>query len=661
MIELWRSRSRALSAFLVCCLFLLNDSFCLSLNHEGVALLRFKEEIESDPHGALSNWIDEVGVETPCSWFGVQCSQGYVVILNLKNLCLQGTLTPHIGNLIHMKSIMLRNNSFSGLVPEEIVNLKELEVLDIGYNNFSGLFPCDLGNNLSLTILLLDNNELLRSTRPEIYLLQKLSEAQVEDSLLSASKHSPSCNSLLMSWNSLKTKKVSARKLLQQTPRPPFFRFLPPPTPPRVFLPPPPISNSAPAPLPTPAPTPTPPPSPPPTPPPSPSPLTPTSSPSPANRTTTPFSHPNPSETPATSSSKKSNSNNRLIMSAAIAGPLLLLILIFGIFIYRSGKVTSVKPWATGLSGQLQRAFVTGVPKLKRSELQAACEDFSNVIDASSVCTFYKGTLSSGVEIAVASITVTSAKDWSTSLEAQYRKKIDTLAKVNHKNFVSLLGYCEEEEPFTRMLVFEYAPNGTLFEHIHIKEAEHLDWSTRLRIAMGAAYCLEYMHQLKPPLPHRNLTSSLIYLTEDYAAKVSDFITLEEASSTSSSSANQMQANIETNVYSFGVVLFEMMTGKLPYSTGSDTPDDSASDYLGAAGPLREIVDPTLRNYREDQLEMIGDVIKWCTDSDPRKRPSMREVCSRLREITGVGPDGAIPKLSPLWWAELEILSNEGS
>ncbi|KAL7094508.1 hypothetical protein ACP275_11G107700 [Erythranthe tilingii] len=270
---------------------------------------------------------------------------------------------------------MLRNNSFSGLVPEEIVNLKELEVLDIGYNNFSGLLPCDLGNNLSLTILLLDNNELLRSTRPEIYLLQKLSEAQVEDSLLSGSKHSPSCTSLLMSWNSLKTKKVSARKLLQQTPRSPLFVFRPPPTPPRVFVPPPPFSNSAPAPLPTPAPTPTP------TPPPPPSPLTPTSSPSPApaNRTTTPpTSHLNPAETPPTSSSKKSNSNNRLIMSAAIAGPLFLLILIFSIFIYRSGKVTSVKPWATGLSGQMQRAFVTGTSSLALPQIPSHARIFSS-------------------------------------------------------------------------------------------------------------------------------------------------------------------------------------------------------------------------------------------------------------------------------------------
>lgn len=67
---------------------------------------------------------------------------------------------------------------------------------------------------------------------------------------------------------------------------------------------------------------------------------------------------------------------------------------------------------------------ISGVPKLKRSELEAACEDFSNVIGSASSCTLYKGTLSSGVEIAVASITVASAKHWSSSMEVQFRRKV---------------------------------------------------------------------------------------------------------------------------------------------------------------------------------------------------------------------------------------------
>lgn len=188
-----------------------------------------------------------------------------------------------------------------------------------------------------------------------------------------------------------------------------------------------------------------------------------------------------------------------------------------------------------------------------------------------------------------------------------------------------------------------------------MRESEHLDWSMRLRIAMGMAYCLEHMHQLIPPLAHRNLTSSSVYLTEDYAAKISDFIFWDD------NSTAQRERSLQCNIYNFGVVLFEMVTGKLPYSAGSDSHEDWASDYLTGDQPLRDMVDPTLRTYGEEQLQQIGDLIRLCATPIPRNRPSMKEVSARLREITGITPDGAVPRLSPLWWAELEILSTEAT
>ncbi|KAK1312598.1 Inactive receptor-like serine/threonine-protein kinase [Acorus calamus] len=206
------------------------------------------------------------------------------------------------------------------------------------------------------------------------------------------------------------------------------------------------------------------------------------------------------------------------------------------------------------------------VPSLKCSELEAACEDFSNVIGQLPDCMVYKGTLSSGVEIAVTSTLVTSSKDWSKNCEAQFRKKIETLSKVNHKNFVNLLGFCEENEPFTRMMVFEYAPCGTLFEHLHIREAEQLDWATRLRIAMGIAYCLEHMHQLDPPFIFRTLRSNTIHLTDDYAAKISDLCFNNDTNSTDSppllsGPLVSTPRDTKSNVYMFGMILLEMIFG----------------------------------------------------------------------------------------------------
>ncbi|KAI3928339.1 hypothetical protein MKW98_023940 [Papaver atlanticum] len=95
---------------LLLCLFNQNFELCHSLNDKGSALLRFKDVIVSDPYGALLDWRQNEDEEdqNPCSWFGVGCSHhGKVVTLNLRDLCLGGTLAPEVGSLIHIKSIIL--------------------------------------------------------------------------------------------------------------------------------------------------------------------------------------------------------------------------------------------------------------------------------------------------------------------------------------------------------------------------------------------------------------------------------------------------------------------------------------------------------------------------------------------------------------------------
>lgn len=173
---------------------------CRCLNEEGLALLRVRDKVVSDPFGALRNWKEDDGEIDPCSWFGVECSDGKVVALNLRDLCLGGTLAPEIGNLVHIKAINLRNNTFSGVIPEEVGELKELEVFDLGYNNFSGPLPYKLGNNFSLAILLTDNNELLTASSPEIQELTLASESQVDENLLSIAANKLACKVICNPW-----------------------------------------------------------------------------------------------------------------------------------------------------------------------------------------------------------------------------------------------------------------------------------------------------------------------------------------------------------------------------------------------------------------------------------------------------------------------------
>ncbi|OMO50035.1 hypothetical protein CCACVL1_30670 [Corchorus capsularis] len=514
--------------------------------YAGLALLRLRERVVNDPSGALSDWKENDGALDHCSWFGVQCSDGKVVLLNIARSEDKDTVQSRL--------------------------LQELAA-PAPFINYSKIFPP--------------------------YSQPPGPPSSVEPSI----DRNVTRGGFIVDPSNNNTESPNADP------------------------------SHAPA-------------------------------PTPSNNNTV---LPNAS-VPTTSGSKSSGSSSkhRTILLASIGGAVFLLVVIVGTYLFKTSKVSTVKPWATGLSGQLQKAFVTGVPKLKRSELVAACEDFSNVIGSSTIGTVYKGTLSNGVEIAVASVAVKSDKDWSKNLETQFRKKIDTLSKVNHKNFVNLLGYCEEDEPFTRMMVFEYAPNGTLFEHLHIKESEHLDWAMRLRIIMGMAYCLEHIHQLNPPIPHNNLNSSAVNLTEDYAAKISDpcfwnEITASDREADRKNIPDSPLESLESNVYSFGVLLFEIVTGRMPYLVDDGSLEDWASDYLRRDQPLTEMVDPTLNSFDREQLEKLGEVIKSCCHPEPRQRPDMKEVGARLREITAITPDGAIPKLSPLWWAELEIMSAEAS
>lgn len=203
-----------------------------------------------------------------------------------------------------------------------------------------------------------------------------------------------------------------------------------------------------------------------------------------------------------------------------------------------------------------------------------------------------------------------------------------------------------------------------ILSKIPVKEAEHLDWGTRLRVAIGTAYCLQHMHQLNPPLAHSSLNTSSVQLTDDYAAKISDLSFLKEIASPDikSSAKKRTDATLASNIYSFGIMLLETVTGRLPYSNDQDgSLENWASNYLQGDQSLKEIVDPTLVSFQEEQLVQIGALIKSCVNADQEQRPTIKQVCERLREITKISPEVAVPKLSPLWWAELEIASFDAS
>ncbi|RZB91744.1 putative inactive receptor-like protein kinase [Glycine soja] len=122
-----------------------------------------------------------------------------------------------------------------------------------------------------------------------------------------------------------------------------------------------------------------------------------------------------------------------------------------------------------------------------------------------------------------------------------------------------------------------------------VREGEELNWTMRMRIAMGIAYCLEYMHELKPPIAHRNLQSSFIYLTEDYAAKISDL-----------SLWNDMW--------------------RIPLAGNNELLADWAAEYVRWGKSLRHVVDPRQKSLQEEEIEEWSEVIRNCVQPDPERR-----------------------------------------
>nr|CAD1834389.1 unnamed protein product [Ananas comosus var. bracteatus] len=663
---------------------------CLSVNLEGLALLKFRSRVEADPHGVMASWGPKD--TNPCNWNGVHCIDGKVVMLNLREHSLGGTLAPELGKLSNLRALILSKNNFSGVVPKEIGRLAILEILDLRNNKLSGAIPMEIREMQSLKHLLLCNNSFGHDTpcveTPNIYTdlkshldfscdadtdgvssnqklvdciwhsgLQKLKAVDIIALLLKEKfvQAVESLSSFRSGLSSEHEKKhgdnlsagfrdpyiipnafahISRRSLLQETSNLPAVsqssvrpKVVPVPSTGSGLLPaiqhPNDHSNGK--------------------------------KPSPAPAPSEPNA-PSGSGTPTNSvvngpESSKGTTKWVYVLVLPVAA-LLLTTAVCMLLVCRSkAMVGTIGPWRTGISGQLQKAFVTGVPKLNRTELENACEDFSNIIATYPEYTVFKGTLSSGVEIAVASTAIASSGDWSKRSETHFRKKIDTLSRINHKT----------------LSIFLYAPNGTLHEHLHVEDFDHIDWSGRMRIIMGTAYCLQHMHELNPPIAHPDLQSSAILLSEDCAAKVMDVSVWKEVIAKGKISGDDNIDVSETptadpagNVYNFGILLLEIISGKLPYSEEGSLVN-MALECMNESRSIGSLIDPTLKSHKANELDVICEVIQDCIHQDPKKRPKMKEVSAKLREVIAISPEAATPRLSPLWWAELEILSVEAS
>ncbi|KAL8166251.1 hypothetical protein V2J09_007750 [Rumex salicifolius] len=307
-----------------------------------------------------------------------------------------------------------------------------------------------------------------------------------------------------------------------------------------------------------------------------------------------------------------------------------------------------------GLLLQQQLLSKEGVVERTRifsmAELDKATDHFNEnrILGQGGQGTVYKGMLSDGRIVAIK-----KAKLLDESQLEQFINEVVILSQINHRNVVKLLGCCLETE--VPLLVYEFVPNGTLFEHIHNPEEDFvISWEMCLNIAAESAAAVAYLHSSASiPIYHRDIKSSNILLDEKHRAKVSDFgssktIAIDQTHMTTLVQGTMgyldpeyfqsYQFTEKSDVYSFGVVLLELLTAKKPIYRDASTMEQKnvVTEFMFLAQNSRpsDILDPKIaREANEDELTAIFELTKRCISWNGKLRPTMKEVAMTLEMI----------------------------
>ncbi|KAK8605565.1 hypothetical protein V6N13_102343 [Hibiscus sabdariffa] len=393
------------------------------INYEVVALMAIKSDL-NDPYNILENW-DSNSVD-PCSWRMITCSpDGYVSALGLPSQSLSGTLSPLIGNLSELQSVLLQNNAISGPIPATIGKLEKLQTLDLSNNTLNGEIPTSLGDLKNLNYLRLNNNSLTGACPDSLSKIGGLTLVMLF--------HSPVAYKTFirdLSYNNLSGSlpKISART----------FKV---------------IGNPL------------------------------ICGPKTGNNCSAVFPDPLslPPDGPKAQSDFGSKGHHVAVAFGASSGALFFTVLFIGFLVwwrYRRNQQIFFD-----VNEQYDPEVCLG--HLKRytfKELRTATDHFNskNILGRGGFGIVYKGCLNDGTLVAVKRL-----KDYNIAGgEIQFQTEVETISLAVHRNLLRLSGFCMAENE--RLLVYPYMPNGSVMsrlkDHVHGRPA--LDWARRKRIAL---------------------------------------------------------------------------------------------------------------------------------------------------------------------------------
>ncbi|XP_060176819.1 probable serine/threonine-protein kinase PBL11 [Lycium barbarum] len=236
----------------------------------------------------------------------------------------------------------------------------------------------------------------------------------------------------------------------------------------------------------------------------------------------------------------------------------------------------------------------------------------------------------------------------------EWLAEINYLGQLQHPNLVKLIGYCLEEDH--RLLVYEFMPKGSTENHLFRRGSYYqpLSWSLRMKVALGAARGLAFLHNAETKVIYRDFKTSNILLDSDYNAKLSDFGLARDGPTGDQSHVSTRvmgtygyaapeylstgHLTAKSDVYSFGVVLLEILSGKKAIDknrpTGEHSLVDWAKPYLTNKRRVFRVLDSRLEGqYSLSHAIKVAILALQCISMDPRSRPTMNEVVTALEQL----------------------------